>query len=108
MSPREFKDEHGRRWEVWEVSPASVARELEAESNRPGADHPSSDRRRDPLARVTPALKGGWLAFQCDAESRRLSPIPIGWVTLSNDELAQLAKTATPVRGRIPPGFPSK
>jgi hypothetical protein len=44
--------------------------------------------------------KAGWLAFQCDAESRRLMPIPSEWRSVSDQKLAQLAKAATPVPGQ--------
>ena len=74
---RSFQDAIGRSWEVWEVNPTSSERS-EAEM------HPG----------VPQALTGGWLAFQCKSERRRLAPIPPGWCDCSEDQLLALLESA--------------
>ena len=74
MAHRSFKDEDGRYWEVWDVVPSKW---------------------------VGPTLDGGWLAFQCDDERRRLSPLPLYWASAPEDELRELLARAKPVSSRI-------
>jgi hypothetical protein len=40
----------------------------------------------------------GWLTFQCDAEKRRLAPVPPEWFELSEDSLVELLESASRVR----------
>jgi len=75
---REFLDQSGQRWEVWEV--------------RPGE-------RGEPRT-VSPELTGGWLAFGSSTEKRRLAPIPAGWTELTAEALGQLCEKAMFVRER--------
>jgi len=97
MSHREFRDENGGMWQVWDVIPSGVEG-LNAE--RQGFPTVESGSRPRRAARFTlPAqLRGGWLAFQSQVESRRLAPIPSDWVTLPDSELALLVRTAPPTR----------
>ena len=95
MPHRVFQDNEGRRWEVWDVSPFAV--ELELDKNVSRSD-PS--RRRVGLSHLPQHLKEGWLAFQSEAESRRLAPIPRGWVSLSDVALLDLVRAATRVSAR--------
>ena len=75
MAHRAFQDSDGRRWEVWDVHPASV------EPRRAGRIH------------LPVELREGWLAFQTGGESRRLAPIPATWPSMSDDDLtATLAR----------------
>ncbi|MGQ0713120.1 MAG: hypothetical protein ACT4PJ_05240 [Gemmatimonadaceae bacterium] len=75
---REFVDQKGRRWEVWEV--------------RPGA--------RGEARPVRAELAAGWLAFESEEEKRRLAPIPSGWNELTPEALAELCESAAFVRER--------
>jgi hypothetical protein len=77
MPYREFQDAAGRSWEVWEVNPESSERS-EAEL------HPG----------VPQTLTGGWLAFQCKSERRRLAPIPQGWCDCNEEQLLALLESA--------------
>ena len=91
MAHRGFVDSDQVAWTVWEIHS------------------------RDSIAglRVRPELAGGWLAFQCRGERRRLSPIPEAWTMLSEAELERLCRMAdvTPYhraaafgpRGRLTP-----
>ena len=36
----------------------------------------------------------GWLAFVCEAEKRRLSPVPEGWMDFDDAELERLCGSA--------------
>jgi hypothetical protein len=79
MSHREFLDQDGRAWEVWEVHPS-------APGAREGAPHAPP---------VAPSLRNGWLAFRCESERRRIVPVPNSWERLSEDDLRLLLEQAT-------------
>jgi hypothetical protein len=75
MAYRNFTDEHGQRWEVFDAAfPAAQAR----------------------LAKHYPA----WLCFDSATEKRRLSPIPDGWEHASTEQLQNLLALAEPVKLR--------
>jgi hypothetical protein len=90
MAHRKITDRDGREWDVWAVSPKAIDRRTRDESR--------VVERRGPnigfVGRVSDRLRAGWLAFQTTHEKRRLSPIPPGWETLSDDELLQLLEQA--------------
>src|SRR3954463_907555 len=96
MSYREFNDRDGRVWEVWEVRPAVIERR-QADDRRLHPRDFADRRNRDLRLTLLGGLREGWLTFQCNAERRRLSPIPEGWMTLADDTLLSLAHKATPV-----------
>ena len=94
MSYRRFSDAHGDSWEAWEVHPTAVERRVNSERRaQPRGD---ADRRRQHEFRlVIPGeLSGGWLAVQGSTAKIRLSPIPDGWMNLSDRELAELVARA--------------
>jgi hypothetical protein len=82
---RTFQDTHGVTWSVWAV-------------------HPQHGGRRGGLPGT---YVHGWLAFVCEAEKRRLSPVPEGWMGVDDAELERLCGTAevakTEVTRRMPP-----
>jgi hypothetical protein len=43
---------------------------------------------------LPPRLARGWVAFECDADRRRVAPIPNGWHELSELELLHLWRRA--------------
>ena len=90
MPHRKITDAAKRTWDVWEVIPSSVAETIE-ERRRQARTSPAP---MGPPIRVPPKLEQGWLAFQCEAERRRITPIPAGWSTLSDDELLELLDVA--------------
>jgi hypothetical protein len=51
---------------------------------------------------IDPALCDGWLCFDIIDERRRLGPIPAEWKKLSDTDLADLWKQATPI-AKLPP-----
>jgi hypothetical protein len=73
---REFVDDAGTFWRVWDTHPV-------AEST---------------LRTVSPSYAGGWLTFECDAERRRLAPVPPEWEFASRDVIGQWCARASPVR----------
>lgn len=79
MASREFADEGGRNWMVWDVRPI-----VKYQSH------------------AKPNLSHGWLAFECgDGERRRLAPIPDdadGWAVASDDQLRSWCALAQGVR----------
>ena len=93
MSYRRFNDTEGRAWEAWEVHPSAVERRLN--SDRRQTTRANGERRQQHEFRlVLPwELRGGWLALQGTKGTKgtiRLAPIPDGWMTLSDDDLAML------------------
>lgn len=46
------------------------------------------------LSRLESSFHHGWLCFQSAGEKRRLSPIPWGWQSLSDEELERLLRRA--------------
>jgi hypothetical protein len=71
MPIRDFTDAGGVRWQVWATTPM----------------------RGD----VRPQFASGWLAFECEAERRRLTPIPAEWAEVADAELCVLLAQATAV-----------
>ena len=90
MDTRTFADVSGLVWEVWEVYPRLVERRLLRE--RRALRRGTQERRHEPVGRRTQPLqiKGGWLAFQCKTERRRLLPVPDDWEELTDRELRAL------------------
>jgi hypothetical protein len=116
MAYREFTDEHGVSWEVWDVQRDVTERRKTGERRRrlalpfAGEDRRQrQDRRRAAAMRSSTPPTGiravesrgapgegrGWLAFQSRHEKRRLEPIPPGWERASDIELAALCLAAT-------------
>jgi hypothetical protein len=86
VSFREFLDETGTRWEVWEVKPALLERRVLADV-QVEPDRRSTSRRRAPVA---DDLRFGWLVFQSGVSKRRLAPVPPGWTRLDDAGLIEL------------------
>lgn len=87
MTLREFADPNGVSWCAWEVRPG------QHHEWTGGRDWPPLDRR----AGVRDEYAGGWLAFECSSERRRLAPVPDGWSERSDKELCTLCDQATVV-----------
>ena len=90
MTYRRFTDPQGGQWEAWEVHPLAVERRVNAERRMSARD--DGDRRKQQEFRlVIPGeLSRGWLAVQSAAAKVRVTPIPEGWMHLSDYELADL------------------
>jgi hypothetical protein len=98
MAYREFTDETGRSWTVWEVHPTLAERRHRELGPPPGA----RERRRHVERRLhlRPSMSSGWLVFESnDGERRRLAPIPdvpLGWSTAAEEQLRKWCALAHP------------
>jgi|SRR6266550_3413584 len=75
MASREFTDERGQQWTVWDVYPTLAERRHRNAGPPPG----TRERRRYVEQRLAlrENMAHGWLAFEArDGERRRLAPIP--------------------------------
>jgi hypothetical protein len=91
MTYRRFNDPQGGVWGAWEVHPLAVERRVNAE--RRANPREDSDRRRGQheFRLVIPReLSAGWLAVQGASIKVRVTPIPDGWMSLSDHELSEL------------------
>jgi hypothetical protein len=70
----------GTEWTVWDTHPGSTGQLAAGRLS------------------VAAGYGQGWLTFQCEAEKRRLVPVPAGWFELSEHQLGNLLKLAAPVR----------
>jgi hypothetical protein len=73
---REFVDDTGTMWRVWDTYPAAASA----------------------LRRVSPTYAEGWLTFECEVERRRLAPIPPEWEIASRNLMGHWCARAFPVR----------
>ena len=90
MSYRRFCDSQGYMWEVWEVRPLVVERRVNAE-RRANAREEADRRSQREFRLVIPGeLARGWLAVQSSEKKLRVTPIPDGWMHLTDQELAEL------------------
>ena len=101
MALREFLDDDGRSWQVWEVQPQWLERRNADDAQAIGD---AVERRKqesgDARLRTVSELANGWLAFECRGECRRLHPYPQGWDSLQMNELRDLLNLAKPARKR--------
>jgi len=95
MALRTLADEEGRQWQVWDVYPTRARRNP---TNELGAREPGTPRSTVTLPVM---LQSGWLAFQCDGDSRRLAPIPPDWESMPDGMLVALITYAKPARSRV-------
>lgn len=84
MGYREFADDDGQMWKVWDVKPEVRVRTPPEGGIRL---HNGLSQVENTPGHVTPGWEAGWLAFQCDNSSRRLRPIPNGWETTNEEKL---------------------
>jgi hypothetical protein len=75
---REIRDDAGVEWMVYEVQ-----RREGLPSGGPDLPEP---------------LRNGWLCFESATEKRRLTPVPIGWHALPDQDLSTLLADAMLVR----------
>lgn len=72
MAYREFVDDEGVFWRVWDTMPVGAVT----------------------LRSVSPAYANGWLTFESAAERRRLAPIPPAWEQASRDMIGRWCRQA--------------
>ena len=97
MAHREFQDDRGRLWEVWDVIPERRDRRSGAERRKSARE--TFDRRKLQLLSVV--VKGdlakGWLVFTSTLERRRYAPLPEGWAEASTTQLWDWCAAAKPL-----------
>ena len=102
MACRDFTDEAGRYWVVWDVYPTLAERR----QKDAGPPFGSRERRRllERRAHARSNMTKGWLAFEAaDGERRRLGPIPetpAGWAAATLDQLRTWCTASNPA---LPP-----
>lgn len=102
MAFREFTDETGAEWSVYEITPRNDDRR--AADRRHGESATTEDERRSQDRRLAVRssrpvrLTKGWLCFERDGERRRLQPVPTDWQHLPDAELVKLLALATAAR----------
>lgn len=97
MASREFDDERGAVWVVWEVQPEAIERRMREDPLL----RPKAERRRVPQFRAriaNPVMARGWLTFETRGEKRRLAPVPEHWDEMTDQELRHLLSGAEPVK----------
>ena len=100
MAHRQYRDGQDVVWQVWDIHPMEVARQIRSHDADVGeASTPPPTRTR---MAVSGELVGGWLCFESDREKRRLWPIPAGWEQLDDTELTALCAAAVPAPERKP------
>jgi hypothetical protein len=85
MALREFRDDHGVQWQVWDTQPT-----LRIFGEAAAATHLHED------------AANGWLTFQSSRERRRFFQVPPEWETMPDDELRRLCRHAVPVETTRP------
>ena len=110
VAKRQFADEHGVVWVVWDVHPDDLGRMIYDRRTSQRAESPvkaSADRSGDVASSdrsVDPELQRGWLCFQTGTEKRRFTPIPPQWEELPDSVLRVMLEVASPaahVDGRV-------
>ena len=94
MAHRQITDSLNCVWDVWEVIPSTAERETQEERRKRSR---SPQLRRNTTLMVPEELKNGWLAFQCNHERRRMTPIPDDWIDMSDQTLLELLNQAQTV-----------
>jgi hypothetical protein len=97
MAHREFHDDRGRLWEVWDVIPERRDRRSGSERRKNARE--TFDRRKMRLlsAVITGDLAKGWLVFATTLERRRYAPLPERWIEASTTQLLLWCAAAKPL-----------
>ena len=108
MAHREFTDADGVQWQAWEVIPLTGERRAAGERRFGARDRLDRRTRQQLRVKMEDGLAHGWLVFESATEKRRLHPIPEGWSSLPDTELANLVRTVGPgARPERGPGRPN-
>lgn len=87
MAHREFQDDRGQFWEVWDVQPERRDRRSGSERRKHARE--TFDRRKARI--LTAAISGdfarGWLVFSSKLDRRRYVPLPEGWFDATDLQL---------------------
>jgi len=96
MCHRQFIDDDGSVWAVWDVHPARIWESIGTSKASP--EHPSPPLpHRECGGPIEHSLASGWLCFESGERKLRLAPIPADWEALGSSDLMLLLNTATVV-----------
>lgn len=99
---RVFRDSKGAEWKVFAVVPTPVAGrplKLEVDPDRRPDNRSAIAEFRDAMSpEERERWQRGWLLFESETESRRLSPIPDGWSKAADVALQRMCEEAQPTR----------
>jgi hypothetical protein len=108
MAHRQFLDDAGLEWTVYDVNPRADERRYydRRDSSQDVNGSSPLDRRADDRRATVGAVRSGrltrgWLCFESQQERRRLQPIPENWHHLSDAELADLLQQARVAPRRV-------
>jgi hypothetical protein len=105
VTHRQFKDQQGKTWDVWQVHPAASERRfserrVREEERVDAAERRTGHERREGQLSRTPVAAEfvyGWLCFETVGEKRRLAPVPEGWDRADDETIEQWCCVAKPV-----------
>jgi hypothetical protein len=111
MGLRNFRDNRGSEWRVWDVRPYRLQhdqpeRRMAERRRADGNAHAGRERRTGQDRRglkpgfFTPGLEAGWLCFEGSEEKRRLTPIPPGWDEAPEARLEEMLDRSSAVGPR--------
>jgi hypothetical protein len=101
---REFKDNAGVKWRVWDVRPAVPLIDRRLIMRRSGSVTESAASRRreaDRRQALGAHMSEGWLAFDSVLGRRRLMQIPQGWTSATEAELCEFCQQAQEAESRL-------
>lgn len=87
MAHREFSDERGLPWEVWDVVPERRDRRSGVERRKHARENFDRRKMRILSAVITGDFARGWLVFSSKFERRRYAPLPDSWADAPDDQL---------------------
>lgn len=100
MPHRQFVDDAGAEWTVYDVNPrlherrSHERRDIASDAEGVSSDRRAEDRRATIGTIRSGRLTKGWLCFESHAERRRLQPVPENWHLMSDTDLAGLLQQA--------------
>lgn len=96
MARRQFKDESGVPWDVWDVHPGEALAPAPYDRRSPVREDDAGTPAIASAPMLSPELELGWLCFQTGAERRRFAPIPVNWTELPDPVLRVMLGIASP------------
>src|SRR4051812_41998720 len=100
MCHRQFVDDDGSVWAVWDVNPARIWEALGTSTPAREAAPGGGGAGRRPAAPPPHPLGAVWLCLEPAAKKLRPAPTPADWEALASTDLALLRRAATAVRAK--------
>jgi hypothetical protein len=87
MPHREFRDERGQLWEVWDVVPERRDRRRGTDRRKQARETFDRRKLRVLSAVITGDLAKGWLVFASKFDRKRYTPLPESWIEADDEQL---------------------